>query len=122
MKIEEATIDRKQEIFALDQMVYNGPVRRPFLQQAIYSNECFVARQEQQIVGFGVMAQTFFDHYFISLLVVHPHFQRRGIGKSLMCQLMKVCPGEKLFTSTNQSNKAMHHLCQSLEFAKSGFH
>ena len=37
-----------------------------------------------------------------------------------MRYIESACPGEKLFTSTNESNAPMQRLCEKLEYVRSG--
>ncbi|WP_231558656.1 GNAT family N-acetyltransferase [Brevibacillus thermoruber] len=48
------------------------------------------------------------------------HRQRKGIGEALLLYLEAVCPTEKLFISTNLSNKQMQRLCRRLGYMPSG--
>jgi hypothetical protein len=38
-----------------------------------------------------------------------------------MRHLERICPSEKLFTSTNESNMPMQRLCEKLGFVRSGW-
>jgi ribosomal protein S18 acetylase RimI-like enzyme len=81
---------------------------------------CYAARQDGEVVGFAVMDQSFFRQSFVELIVVHPRHQRKGIGEALLLHLEAVCPTEKLFVSTNLSNKQMQRLCRRLGYMPSG--
>ncbi len=58
---------------------------------------------------------------FIDLLIVHPDQRRKGAATALIEHIVTTCPGDKLFTSTNQSNAPMQALCERLGFVKSGW-
>ena len=94
--------------------------RTNLIHQKIASRNCHVAVVDGQVVAYGVLDYTFFDHGFIRLLYVDPQFRRRGIGCSLMQHLEEQCTTSKLFTTTNQSNDAMKALLAKLEYKKSG--
>ena len=66
------------------------------------------------------MNDSFFGRAFVELLIVHPACRRRGVASALMRHLEAICPGDRLFTSTNRSNAAMQRLCDSLGFQHSG--
>ena len=58
--------------------------------EAALSNSLFavVAIQENSVVGFGRVIGDGGLYFYIQDLIVHPDFQTRGLGKSLMNELM----------------------------------
>ncbi|MFI2780688.1 GNAT family N-acetyltransferase [Streptomyces sp. ALB3] len=58
-------------------------------------------------VGYCVMEYTFFGHGFVAMLMVAPSARRRGVGRLLLDAAADSCTTEKLFTSTNVSNRSM---------------
>ncbi|WP_332862543.1 GNAT family N-acetyltransferase [Janthinobacterium svalbardensis] len=66
------------------------------------------------------MENRFFGHGFVSLVVVAPGQQRRGVGLRLLAAAEAACQTEKLFTSTNASNGAAQRLFASAGFVRSG--
>jgi len=54
------------------------------------------------------------------MLYVNPAYRRQGCGEMLMVHMEKACRTNKLFTSTNQSNKPMQALLEKLGFTLSG--
>ncbi len=73
------------------------------------------------IRGYVIFDESFFDQFFVRLLIVHPDFRRRGLATALMRAAELDCQTGKLFTSTNQSNLPMQQLCARLGFVKSGY-
>jgi len=41
------------------------------------------------------------ENFFISLLVVHPEFRRKGVARQLIEFAEKLCSSNKVFTSIN---------------------
>lgn len=119
--IEKATDGDFGHICALDSMVLGNSGRRDFLDNTIKSGQCLIARTEDAPVGFAVLNQSFYGHGFIALLIVHPEHRRRGVATALIRHIESVCPTEKLFTSTNESNEPMQRLCETLGFVRSGY-
>jgi len=119
--IEQATESDFGRICALDSMVLGNSGRRDFLDNTIKTGQCLVARGEDAPVGFAVLNQSFYGHGFIALLIVHPGHRRQGIATALIRHIESVCPTEKLFTSTNESNEPMQRLCETLGFVRSGY-
>lgn len=90
--------------------------RKDSICHAIEQGSCYIAVHDGIIKGFALLDYTFFDNAFIELLIVAEKYRRCGIGSALMNHLFSVCKTEKLFTSTNESNKPMQNL-----LVKSGY-
>jgi ribosomal protein S18 acetylase RimI-like enzyme len=118
--IRLAAADDADAVCAVDPRVRYIRGRRPFIERAIAARACHVAVDGGEIVGYVVFDRSLYDQPFISLLVVDPSRKRRGIGAALMCHIESICPEEKLFTSTNESNTPMQGLCEKLGFVRSG--
>lgn len=107
-------------IIAMDPRVADTPGRREFLERAHAAGECIVAGRAGDLAGFAVFARSFYGQPFIELLHVEPAHRRGGVARAIVRHIESLCPGEKLFTSTNESNAAMHAFCAALGFAPSG--
>ncbi|MEJ8547982.1 GNAT family N-acetyltransferase [Brevibacillus borstelensis] len=108
------------EIFRIDEKVIHSPSRSDYISEMITKNRCLVAEQNSTISGFLTFDTNFFGYWFVSLVIVDPSYRHKGIATALLKQIERLCPTPKLFTSTNQSNYAMHKLCDRLGFAKTG--
>lgn len=113
LAVDSAHMDASQMPIKLERV--NGLVT------AIAARQCYVAREGWNVLGFAVLTQHFFGNPFIDLVVIHPDHRRKGIATTLIRHLEAICPGDKLFTSTNQSNAPMQALCERLGFVKSGW-
>ena len=87
---------------------------------AVGQGHCQVAIQAGQVAGYVLTRDDFFDYGFVSLVVVSPAHQRRGVGVRLLAAAEAACTTAKLFTSTNQSNLAAQRLFASAGFVRSG--
>ncbi|MDX8122473.1 GNAT family N-acetyltransferase [Janthinobacterium sp. GMG2] len=87
---------------------------------AVGQGHCQVAIRAGQVAGYVLTRDDFFDYGFVSLVVVSPAYQRRGVGVGLLAAAEAACQTEKLFTSTNQSNLAAQRLFASAGFVRSG--
>jgi len=119
--IERASSEDFEHICALDETVHGKPARRRLINTACASGQISVARVEDVIRGYVIFDESFFDQFFVRLLIVHPDFRRRGLATALMRAAELDCQTGKLFTSTNQSNIPMQRLCERLGFARSGY-
>jgi ribosomal protein S18 acetylase RimI-like enzyme len=119
--IERASSGDFEHICALDETVHAGASRRRLIGDALAQGRIAVARVDEVIRGFVIFDQSFFDQFYVRLLIVHPDFRRRGLATALMRAAELDCQTGKLFTSTNQSNIPMQQLCERLGFVKSGY-
>lgn len=87
---------------------------------AVGQGHCQVAIRAGQVVGYVLTHGDFFGHGFVSLVVVAPGQQRRGVGLRLLAAAEAGCRTGKLFTSTNQSNGAAQRLFAGAGFVRSG--
>ena len=119
--IERAASGDFEHIYELDETARRGPSRRKFLAELCAHSGVAVARVDDVVRGYVIFDESFFDQFFVHLLLVHPDFRRRGLATALMRAAELECQTEKLFTSTNQSNVPMQRLCDRLGFVKSGY-
>ena len=118
--VEAATAGDLRPIIAMDPRVADTPGRREFLEHAHAASECIVARRGGELAGFAVFGRSFFGQPFIELLYVEPEQRRGGVARAIVRHIESICRSEKLFTSTNESNAAMHAFCAALGFERSG--
>ncbi len=118
--VEAAGAGDLERILAMDPRVADTPGRREFLERAHAAGECIVARRGGELAGFVVLDRQFFGQRFVELLYVEPAHRRAGVASAMVAHIESLCPGEKLFTSTNESNASMHAFCAALGFARSG--
>ena len=119
--IERASSGDFEHICALDETVHAGAPRRRLIGEACAQGRIAVARVDDVIRGYVIFDESFFDQFYVRLLLVHPDFRRRGLATALMRAAELDCQTSKLFTSTNQSNLPMQQLCARLGFIKSGY-
>lgn len=119
--MEKATEQELESIWAIDGTTIGNPSRKDFLANAVRADQCLVARIGDTMVGFGVLDQSFYGQGFISLLVTHPEHRRHGAATALIGRIESICPTEKLFTSTNESNVIAQRVYESLGFVRSGY-
>lgn len=119
--IERASSEDFEHICGLDETVHGRPARRKLIGDALGRGQISVARVDNEIRGFVISDESFFDQFYVRLLMVHQDFRRRGLATALMRAAELDCQTGKLFTSTNQSNIPMQRLCDRLGFVKSGY-
>ncbi|MDZ5633797.1 GNAT family N-acetyltransferase [Janthinobacterium sp. GMG1] len=87
---------------------------------AVGKGHCLVAIRAGQVAGYALTHDDFFGYGFVSLVVVAPGQQRRGVGLRLLAAAADTCRTGKIFTSTNQSNLAAQQLFASAGFVRGG--
>lgn len=109
-----------ETIIKFDSIASTDRTRANFIHQKIASRNCHVAIVDGQVVAYGVIEYTFFNHGFIPLLYVAAKYRRCGVGGALLRHLEGQCTTPKLFTTTHQSNESMQALLTKLKYKKSG--
>lgn len=120
LEIRTANISDLEEILAFDPIGEADPGRIDFIRASIQQNECLIVAKHARIVGYGIMNYSFFGCGFISLVVTDPEFRREGVATTLLNKLEDSCNKEKLFLTTNQSNRPMQALAEKLGYCRSG--
>jgi len=114
--VRTGTMGDLSSLIRIDQIAQSSANRRAQLEQALASGQCFLALENNEIIGFITLTYTFFGCGFIPLLVVAANHRRRGTALRLLGVAREQCRTEKLFSSANQSNFAAARL-----FAKAGY-
>ncbi len=115
------TVATEAEIDAVIGIAPAGDERRAAVAAHVAARQCHVAWKDGVAVGYLVLTHDFFHSPFIELVVVAPLRRRSGIGRALIEYCVGLVPaGEKLWTSTNESNPAMRALLPQCGFIESG--
>lgn len=109
-----------ESIIECDHVAQTEEARPSYIASAVERESVWVFIAEDQIVGFVIVDYTFFGCGFVALLQTLPDHRRQGVGKALLQFVETVCTTEKLFTSTNESNRPMHRLLASCHYVPSG--
>ncbi len=108
-------------IVGFDHVAKVDPARAQFIHRSIANDLCHVYERDGEAVAYAVLEYSFYGKGFISMLYVHPEQRRKGIGEKLMRHVEVLCQTDKLFTSTNQSNRPMQKLLEKLGYQPSGY-
>ncbi|TNC75113.1 GNAT family N-acetyltransferase [Janthinobacterium lividum] len=109
-----------EAMLACDAYAQAHASRGDAVRAAVGQGHCQVAIRAGQVAGYVLTRDDFFDYGFVSLVVVSPAHQRRGVGVRLLAAAEAACQTDKIFTSTNQSNLAAQRLFASAGFVRSG--
>ena len=120
MKIWDAIESDVSAIYTADNMATEEGSRRQHIRNWVNQGQAVVALIDNVVVGYAALEYTFFSNGFISMLMVDRTSRRKGVATALVKRLEKRCETDKLFTSTNESNKPMQRLMQSMSYETSG--
>ena len=120
MKIRDATESDVAAMYPVDHMAAEEGSRRQHIREWVDAGRAIVALIDDVVVGYAALEYTFFSNGFISMLMVDRANRRKGVATALVEHLEEMCETDKLFTSTNESNKPMQRLMQSMSYEPSG--
>ena len=107
-------------LIALDSVAKHEPQRAAQIRAWCGQGDCYLAEEQDVVMGYGVLHYHFFGCGFIEMLMVGERYRRRGVGQALITALKSHCRHPKLFNSTNRSNLPMQRLLLNAGFVASG--
>ena len=117
-EIRTARIEDVEAILAIDP---EGLGRAEDIASLVRSECSLLAVEDATVVGFaGVRPGHFYGRDFLDLLFVGVAHRRRGVGRSLVRDVVERGTTTRVFTSTNESNTAMRSLLASEGWIRSG--
>ncbi|MEB6081638.1 GNAT family N-acetyltransferase [Serratia marcescens] len=120
MFVRLATETDVAALIALDSVAEHEPQRAAQIRAWCGQGDCYLAEEQDVVMGYGVLHYHFFGCGFIEMLMVGERYRRRGVGQALITALKSHCRYPKLFTSTNRSNLPMQRLLLNAGFVASG--
>jgi GNAT superfamily N-acetyltransferase len=121
LTIRLATPADVDALIAIDHVAAHSADRREAIAGWATAGEVHVAIRDGAAVGYAAFTRSFFRSPFIEMLMVAPAARRSGIGRALIEYCIALTPGgEKLWTSTNESNMPMRRLLPQLDFVQTG--
>lgn len=121
IKVRFAKIEDMSSLMTIDPLAAPQSRRFHLIQHAINDQRCLVAEGGQQLVGFALFNRRFYDNMFLELVVVREENRRCGVATALINHVQRISTTQKLFTSTNRSNRAAQELFVSCGFEESGY-
>ena len=119
-EIRQAQESDVSDICSFDQISQPEEPRREFVSASVASGLAWVAVVDGAVAGYAVLEYSFYSQGFISMLYIHSDHRRNGLGSALLSHLESICKTEKLFTSTNESNRPMQGLMCKRGYVPSG--
>jgi ribosomal protein S18 acetylase RimI-like enzyme len=121
MKIRIANTEDYEGCIELHTVVVGADRRREFLRDRIEWGKMYVAVISDRIIGLITFETNFIGCLYISLLLVHPDFRRRGIARRLVERVGSYSKDGRLFSSTEEDNEVSRAMHEALGFRKSGY-
>lgn len=95
------------------------PHKRGRLLRALAAGDVYVAEDGGAIVGFSWLTE-FFAHTFVNALAVAAERRRSGYAGDLLAHAATRAVSNRIFTSTNRSNAAMHAVLSRYGWTRCG--
>lgn len=112
-----------EEIVTIERAIHGHPWSRGNFADSMGAGyHCWVARREDALVGYGVMAIAAAEAHLLNLSVA-PHWQRKGIGHELTRFFLKLARdygAEKIYLEVRPTNAAARALYAGHGFAEIG--
>lgn len=95
------------------------PYKRGRFLQALSDGDVVVRIAEGTVTGF-MWLNVFFGHTFVNVLAVAPRYRRQGHAGTLLTHAERNALTDRVFTSTNRSNAAMHAVLKRYGWKRCG--
>jgi GNAT superfamily N-acetyltransferase len=104
----------------IDPRVTEDDRMRAHLQDLLGAGLSWAAFDGEAGVGFALVTRHFYGHPFVDLLFVADARRRGGAGRALMDHCEAAAGGDRIFTSTNESNAPMRALLAKASWRPAG--
>jgi len=107
-------------IRTIDSRLEADPGHARFVARVLDMGESWLALVGGAPAGYALVSRQFFDRPFVDTLVVGQAHRRRGVAQALMSRCETAHDDDRLFTSTNRSNRPMRALLAKTGWRGSG--
>ena len=121
MEIRLAAENDYERCIELDILIMGTDKRKELLLRRIKKKALYVALSGDQVVGLITFHPAFLGCLYITLLIVHPDFRRRGIARSLVDKVAIHSHDGRLFSSAMEDNEISLKMHEALGFRRSGY-
>lgn len=107
-------------LLAIDTSAASDAGWRRILRRAVNANECYVAERGSDIIAFGILQYTFFEHGLIGSVVVSESVRFTRTVSALLRYMEGRCRTKKLFASAAASDSPLQGALRRLQYEDSG--
>jgi N-acetylglutamate synthase-like GNAT family acetyltransferase len=93
----------------------------PFIKAHFERHQLIVAEAEGEVVGFLAYRSDWFQCTFVSLVVVHGDWRRKGIAREFFKSVEAVSLSPRIFSSAEETNGPSIRMHTALGFTPSGY-
>ena len=121
MEIRPAGREDYEQCIELDKLIFGTDKRKDFLRHRIEHGRMYVAIEDGRVVGLAAFMTRFVGCLYLSLLLVHPDYRRRGIARRMIDAVASHSRDGRLFSSTEEDNEVSIKMHEALGFRRSGY-
>lgn len=92
-----------------------------FVKSHLERHHLIVAEADLEVVGLLAYRTDWFTCTFVSLVVVHERWRRKGIARQFFRSVEAISPTPRLFSSTEETNADSIRMHTAVGFAPSGY-
>lgn len=107
-------------LIELDEYASLNPSRKKVIANAISAEQCWVGELADEIAGYIILTQDFYENDFIKLIIVKLKYRRTGVAYKLISFIETQCKTKRLFTSCEATNIIAQQLFLDNAFQPSG--
>ena len=93
----------------------------PFVKAHLEQHHLIVADTDDDVIGLCAYRTDWFQCTFVTLVVVHERYRRRGIARELFRSVEAVSPSPRIFSSVDETNGPAIRMHAALGFSPSGY-
>lgn len=93
----------------------------PFIKSHLERHQLMVAEAEGRVIGFLAYRTDWFQCTFVTLVVVHEDWRRKGIAREFFKSVDAVSLSPRIFSSTEETNAVSIRMHTALGFTPSGY-
>jgi GNAT superfamily N-acetyltransferase len=91
ISIRPANANDIDVLISFDLIARRENERREFIRRVVNSGECFVAAQDEKVIGYAVLNYTFYHIVLTCFTSIHSGYRRSGAGAALVQHLESLC-------------------------------
>jgi hypothetical protein len=122
MLLDLASDEQIAAINAIDPLCSKDLLRSKMVDRAVANSQAYLMLEGEQLVGYAILTDHFFQRPFVEMLYVQEQRRRNGYGIEALRCLERIASAisNEIWTSTNQSNQGMRSILSKLGYQQVG--